>query len=146
MFKDIREKLIELLNNSRTGQYSNLAIKKYSGELSRWREKPGKTPALFVYIPSGKLTAMDMIGKRLSGNHQIGLYCVVEAWREGKAGDDVLEMMDFVIEALKGKTITLNDGQIQVLSENIEYATNLDDYGDVGLAVGYIILNLNGIK
>jgi len=134
----------DYLKSKQTGGYPK-TIQPYSGEISRLRELTLNTPAVLPHIPEGRGKALDTLGNIMNHDASIGIYCIAKNLKgEGSHVRDLLEVMDWVMDQLRGQTILINTRPIPI-GTDFEFATNPDGFGEAGVAVGYIIIKLNGI-
>jgi len=136
--------IVDYLKSKQTGGYPKM-IQQYSGEIARLKESTINTPAVLPHIPEGTGKAMDTLGKIMNHDASIGIYCIEKNLKgDGSHVRQLLEVMDWVMDQLRGQTILINSRPVPVGTE-FEFATNPDGFGEAGVAVGYILVKLQGV-
>lgn len=138
MIKEFRDELIVFTQGKVSGGYPK-TVKAYNGELSRLKELAIDVPAVLVHLPEGDLVGKDALGKRVGVTHTVDflLICVNRSGATALS-DELFTLIDWMIDQLRGSTLTA-DGVIYTLAgDGIKYTTSLDDFGEVGLAVGIV--------
>lgn len=122
MIQAIQTKLIELFEAHKEDSAANApkVIEAYDGQLKNPKRLVRTMPALYVDVTSDfNLTAQDIMGEILSGDFAPEIILFDKnSLNEEKTYGEMATLIDWVIAALKGKTIVV-DGQPILVGKNI---------------------------